>query len=247
MAVNAETWTLDKIMTRVRRDLDLQSETFYRDDLMIEAVNSAITDCEELVIDQYSDYLLTYKDYDMNLGDYIIALPEDMYQMRVRWLHFKKQGFVRPNPYNDEAYKIKKMPMEDVQVVENRDQYRYRLINNTNVDPHIELWPEWRQEDQGQKRVRLWYIRRFKRLYELSDVTDVPVPEYILSHLRIAIMSKEGNPMLDLELGKFAKQERQVEKTLKFLSDDEEDTLLLPNFSTLSEFGDNTFYDLQGG
>jgi hypothetical protein len=243
---NAEIWTLDKIVTRVRKDLDLEAETFYRQELMVEAVNSAITDCEELVIDEYSDYLLTYQDYDIEAGDYSLAIPDDIYQMRLRWLHFKRGGFQRrTTDYNDESYKIRKMPFEDVEVQGVRDQYRYRIINSMDIDPHLEIFPQIRGEDAGTQKIRLWYIRHFKRLYNLEDITDVPVPEYLLSHLRVSIMQKEGNPMLDLELAKLKDQKLRLQKTLKFLSDDEEDTLLLPNFNTLSDFGE-TYYDVGG-
>jgi len=245
---NAEVWTLDKIMTRVRKDLDREAETFYRQELMTEAVNSAITDCEELVIDEYSDYLLTYQDYDIVGGQYELEIPEDIYQMRLRWLHFRRMGFQRTtSDMNDESYKIRKMPFEDVQVQDTMDMYRYRIINPMDVDPHIEIFPMIRNQDAGSQKIRLWYIRHFKRLFNLTDVTDVPVPEYLLSHLRVSIMQKEGNPMLDLELAKLKDQKARLQKTLKFLSDDEEDTLLLPNNNSLSEFGDNSFYDLQGG
>ena len=242
--VNAEVWTLDKIQTRVRKDLDLEAETFYRQELMTEAVNSAITDCEELVIDEYSDFLLTYQDYDIAANQTIIPNPDDIYQMRIRWFQYKQDGF-GGNYFNTaESYKIRKIPMEDVQNLSYRDPYRYRLVNHYETGPRIEIYPPIRGEDAGTLKFRLWYIRRFKRLFNIEDVTDVPQPEYLLAHLRVAIMQKEGNPMLDLELRKLADQRARLQKTLKFLSDDEEDTKLQPNWDSLEDYGDNTFYDV---
>ena len=57
-------------------------------------------------------------------------------------------------------------------------------------------------------------------------------------------MEKEGNPMLDLELQRLADQTRKLQKTLKFLADDEEDDILQPNWDTLADFGDNDYYDV---
>lgn len=245
MPVNAEEWTQDKIFTRVRKDLDLEAETFYRDELMTEALNSAITDCEQLVIDEYQDYLLVYQDYDITSGQNILTLPDDIYQCRVRWLSFKLDGFGQPTARNtSDAYKLRKIPLEDLQSIGPREPYRYRLINFLDDGPKIEIYPEIRGEDSGEKKIRLWYIRHFKRLYESSDVTDVPVPEYLLAHLRVAVMEKEGNPMIDLELLNLQDQTQKLQKTLKFLSDDEEDDILQPNWDTLSDFGDNDYYDV---
>jgi hypothetical protein len=244
MTVNAEVWTQQKIFDRVRKDLDLEAETFYRDELMTESLNSAITDCEQLVIDQFSDYLLVYKDYDIAAEQDVIDLPDDIYQMRMRWFHYKQDSFTSPVTSNaSEAYKIRKMPFEDVQNLGRRDPYRYRLVNFVDQGPKLYIYPAIRGEDAGEKKFRLWYIRRFNRLFNPSDITDVPVPEYLLSHLRIQIMDKEGNPMLPTEEKHFAKQEQKLITTLKFLSDDEEDTKLSPNWDSLEDFGDNTFLD----
>lgn len=246
--VNAEIWTRDKIFTRVRKDLDLESEVFFRDDLMTEALNSAITDCEQLVIDEYSDYLLQFQDYDIETGQQILQLPDNIYQMRIRWLQYKKDGFKDGELINfintSEAYKIRKMPFEDVQNLANRDPYRYRIVNFQDRGPEVLLFPPIRGEDSGPSKFRLWYIRHFKRLFADEDITDVPVPEYLLAHLRVSIMEKEGNPMLDLELQRLQDQKARLQKTLKFLSDDEEDTKLEPNWDSLEDFGDNTYYEV---
>jgi hypothetical protein len=245
MPVNAEQWTQDKIFTRVRKDLDLEAETFYRDELMTEALNSAITDCEQLVIDEYQDYLLVYKDYDITQGQSTLTLPDDIYQCRIRWMSFKLDGFDQPNNRNtSDAYTLRKIPLEDLQSIGPREPYRYRLINFNATGPQLEIYPNFRGEDSGTAKVRLWYIRHFKRLYQPSDVTDVPIPEYLLAHLRISIMEKEGNPMLPDEQRNLDMQTRKLQKTLKFLSDDEEDEILQPNWDTLSDFGDNDYYDV---
>lgn len=239
MGINAEDWTQNKIFQRIRKDLDLEGEDFFRAELMEEALNSAITDCEELVINQYSDYLLTYQDYDLTANQSYLSMPTNIYQSRVRWIHFRKSGFTNlVSQDNAEAYKLKKIPLEQIQDLTLSDAYQYRILNDVTNGPLIYIFPYVRSEDSGTARIRVWYIRRFKRLFELSDVTDIPVPEYLLAHLRCQIMFKEGNPMLSDAENKLAFQTQRLINTVKMLTDDEEDSLLEPNYLTLDTFGE---------
>lgn len=242
MPVNAETWTVADIITRITKDLDLQGDSnFYRQDHLILAINSAITDCEQIVIDEYSDYLLSYQDYTTSEGQSELTLPDDMYQFRIRWLHFKKTGFGTYSE-NNFSYKIKKIALESLPYVGVNTRYHYRVVNTQASGQQILIFPNIRAVDAGSARIRLWYIRHFQRVSESTDTIDVPLPEYILAHVRKAVMQKEGHPLLNVAAAELAQQKANVIKTMKFLTDDEEDEKLEPNHESLDTMVDETYY-----
>lgn len=237
MAVNAESWTQNKFFVRLRKEADLEGETFFSPELMEEALNSAITDCEQLVIDQFSDYLLTYEDYDLTASQSYLEPPSDIYLSRIRWIHFRKNGFANlTDQSSGEAYKIKKIPLGDIEDLTAEEAYRYRIINNATNGIRIYLYPYVRSADAGSGRVRLWYIRRFKRLFSTSDITDVPVPEYLLYHVLSKVLFKEGHPFYREAKAELIKQETKLINTLKQLTDDEEDSQLEPTEEVMEEY-----------
>jgi hypothetical protein len=237
MPVNAQTWTLSDLINRVNKDLDLESEKFYKPALMTEAVNSAITNVEKIVINEYNDYLLAYQDYNISADQDTLTLPTDLYMFRIRGIYYKRSGFDTISNVDDQIYKIRKISLEDIMDVNSRDAYRYRLFNNTNNGQEIQLYPPIRSDDAGTAKIRLFYIRHFARLTALTDVLDVPYPEYILDYLRKLVMIKEGHPLLPEIIRNLAQARLDIMKDMKFLSDDEEDTKLEPNRDTLTEFG----------
>ena len=237
MAVNAETWTLSDLINRVNKDLDLEAETFYRPALMTDAVNSAITDVEKIVINQFNDYLLAYQDYTIAADQELLTLPTDLYMFRIRGIYYKRSGFDTIQNTDDEIYKIRKISLEDIMNVNTRDSYKYRLFNNASSGQEIQLYPPVRSDDAGTAKIRIFYIRHFARLSDLTDVLDVPYPEYILDYVRRLVMIKEGHPLLPEVTRNLAQGRIDIMEDMKALSDDDEDTKLEPNNDSLREFG----------
>lgn len=238
MGINAEVWTQNRLINRISKDLDLEGETFYRPALLEEAINVAITDAEKLVVNEYSDYLLTYQDYDLTAGQTELVIPSDIYKFRIRGIHFKQSGFDTVALNVRDTYKLKKIPIEEVTDQQELDEYRYRLINGITNGKQIMLYPPIRDEDTGTAKIRVWYIRTFRRLFEDSDILDVPYYEYILNHVRRAVMIKEGHPMINEVSRDLAMNTQDILKDMKFLSDDEEDAILEPNYRSLSTYND---------
>lgn len=240
MPVNAETWTLSDLINRVNKDLDLEAETFYKTPLMTEAVNSAITDVEKIVINQFNDYLLAYQDYNISTDQELLTLPTDLYMFRIRGIYYKRSGFDTIQNTDDEFYKIRKISLEDIMDVNSRSPYKYRLFNNASSGQEIQIYPPIRSDDAGTAKIRIFYIRHFARLSNLTDVLDVPYPEYILDYVRRLVMIKEGHPLLPAVTRSLAQGRIDIEQDMKFLSDDDEDTKLEPSNDSLREFGDQT-------
>jgi hypothetical protein len=210
---------------------------------MTEAINSAITDVERIVINQYNDYLMAYQDYNLSAGQDTLTLPTDLYMFRIRGIYYKRSGFDTISNTDDEIYKIRKISLEDIMSVNTRNAYQYRLFNNSASGQEIQLYPPVRAYDAGTAKIRIFYIRHFARLSDLTDVLDVPYPEYILDFVRRLVMIKEGHPLLPEVIQNLRQGRRDILEDMKYLSDDDEDTKLEPNRDTMREFGDQSDAD----
>ena len=235
-----DTWTLARIIDKVRDDLDLHAEDFVTFDDMRQFVNDAVDDCEEIVVDCFSDFLLTYRDLTVESGQTEIPLPEDLYESRIRGFYYSQTGFTDSNPVGD-AYKIKKLSIERLTDVSKGDDYLYRLINKNPFRQKLVVFPPIRENSTTQ--FRLWYIRQFNRLHETTDILEKGARiQYILSHVKCAVLQKSGDAMLEVEMQKLMKQEDKLKNSLSRLTDDDEDVYLEPDLHALDEAYGQDYY-----
>lgn len=231
-------WTLDRLTTKIQRDLELHAEIFVQPDDIKSFVNDAIDDAEESIIDSFSDFFITFQDYVVEAGDSYLDFPTDVYEMRTRGLYFDRAQFDQTRVYHGNWYKIKKISLETIATVNSNDFYQYRNINTQASGPRIHIFPSIREDSTG--RFRLWYIRKANRLDELTDVLETGLrPQYIISHAKVAVLQKEGSDMLPLEIEKLGKQEKKMLDSLSRVADDDEDSYLKPDNQALYEaYGD---------
>ena len=232
-------WDLDRLTTKIQRDLELHAEIFVQPEDIKSFINDAIDDAEELIIDSFSDFFITFEDYTVEVGDSFLALPDDIYEMRTRGLYFDKKSYNQTSTVNTGTwYKIKKIRLESISQVSSNDFYQYRNINTQADGPRIHIFPNIREDSQG--RFRLWYIRKAKRLDELADVLETGLrPQYIISHAKVAILHKENSDMVGLELEKLGAQTKKMLDSLSRVADDDEDSYLSPDNNALFEaYGD---------
>jgi hypothetical protein len=235
MSINP--WTLDGLITKVQDDLELHSENFVTRPELTRFANDAITDAEELIVDLFSDYFLSETNINMVVGQNIIPLPEDIYECRVRGFYYDENSFSAGSAANMRNYKLKKIHIENIADVYSESEYQYRLINTSALGPHIKMYPPSREETTT--RFKMWYTREAKRLVNDGDILDIPRPQFVISHMKVAVMSKEGDPLLEAESLELARQRQKLEDSLQRLSDDEEDEYIHPNDASLWEaYGD---------
>ena len=67
-------WTLDQIITKIQNDNELHAENFVTKPEIISFINDAIDDAEQLIIDSFSDFFLTFIDYDIVQGSRFRAM-----------------------------------------------------------------------------------------------------------------------------------------------------------------------------
>lgn len=226
-------WTLDQLITKIQNDNELHAENFVTRPEITAFINDAIDDAEQLIIDSFSDFFLTFVDYSIVEGVGEIVIPDDMYEFRIRGMYYDVQGFDPNISTSSEWYKIKKLALERFSAVYKSDVYHYRLTNDA-TGAKIGIYPPFRTDLQA--KVRLWYIRSAVRLVNSTDILETGIsPQYVMAHANSSIMAKEGDPMLGEMQAKLVIQREKLISSVSRVTDDDEDSYLELDFSALEE------------
>ena len=226
-------WTLEQLRTKIQNDHELHAENFATPPEIDAFLNDAIEDAEQLIIDSFSDFFLTFVDYNVVAGVGEILVPDDMFDFRIRGMYFDLKGFDVNSTGTSQWYKIKKLPLERFSAIYQDDVYHYRLTNGVS-GPKIGIYPDFRVDLQA--KVRLWYIREAVRLEEDTDILEVGIrPQYVIAHAKVAIMEKEGDPMLDTMQARLEKQTAKLISSISRVVDDDEDSYLELDLEALDE------------
>ena len=231
-------WDLDRLTQKIQRDLELHAQIYTQPEDIQSFLNDAIDDAEELIVDSFSDYFIDDEDYTVTAGQQFLDLPTDIYEMRIRGLYFDKNSFAEQGTTSGVWYKVRKIPLEQMATINENDFYRYRLTNSQTDGRRINIHPAIRENSVG--RFKLWYIRKAKRLEESTDVLEEGLrPQFIISHAKVSILTKERSDMAGLEIQKLAGQREKLLDSLSRVSDDAEDSYLQPDYKALDDaYGD---------
>lgn len=235
---NHTQWTLDKIIRKVQDDLELHAEIFTTPDDLQQFCYDAIDDAEETIIDCFSDFFLAFTDYNVTAGEGFLAIPDDIYELRIRGLYYDKNSFNQASGTSlSNWYKIKKITLETMANVDQNDLYQYRIVNNAS-GPVISMYPNIRNESEG--RFRLWYIRQAIRPENGTDIIERGLrPQFLIAHMKVSVLVKENSDFLMVAKEELDKQKAKLINSLSRLSDDEEDSYLKPDINSLYEaYGD---------
>ncbi len=227
-------WTLDELHKKVRDDMESHAEVLVTDEEMTRYINDAVDDAEELIVNSFSDFFLTYADIPVTVGDEQLTLPTDLYEMRVRYVAFDENEFNQDNNVTRQWYKVKKLPLEEVAEVYGNDDYHYRVFNDRTNGLRMQIFPPIRNTTIA--RFRIYYIRRAARLVEGTDVLETGLrPQYIISHVKQAIYMKEGDPLYNVQDTITKEQTKKLLDSISRLTDDREDEYLFPDFHAMAE------------
>jgi hypothetical protein len=226
-------WTLNQLITKIQNDNELHAENFVTRSEIKDFLNDAIEDAEQLIIDSFSDFFLTFVDYDIVEGVGEILIPDDIYDFRIRGMFYDLKGFDVNDSGTSQWYKIKKLPIERFSAVHKSDIYHYRITNDV-TGAKIGIYPDFREDLQA--KVRLWYIRSAVRLEDDTDILERGIrAQYVMCHAKVAIMEKEGDPMLDTMMARLEKQTEKLLSSISRVTDDDEDSYLEMDFEALDE------------
>ena len=234
-------WPLSRLVSKVQDDMDLHEENFVTTEDLKQFVNDAIDDAEEIIIDCFSDFFLTYSFAEVVAEDTEIALPADIYESRIRGIWFNASGFESPVP-TGEGYKVKKLKLERMMDVSTGDAYQYRLFNSSVLGQKLKIFPAIREDSEDQ--FLLCYIRQARRLYNTTDVLEKGIRvQYVLTHVKKAVASKIGDPMVEELKVKLDEQKQVIRRSLSNLTDDDEDSYLEPDDRAMNEaYGFDDYY-----
>lgn len=227
-------WDLDALHKKIRDDLEHHSEILVGDPELTRYINDAIDDAEEVIVDAFSDFFLTFVDTPVTVGDTELTIPSDTYEMRIRGLYYDENEFGQEATSAQQWYKIKKVPLEEITEIFQNDDYHYRITNDRTAGLKIQIFPDIRETTAA--RFRVYYIRRAARLVNGSDILETGLrPQYIISHTKAAMYLKDGDPMYKIEAGKTDNQLKKLIDSISRLTDDKEDEYLFPDFHALAE------------
>lgn len=193
-------WTLAEFQAKIKRDLDLEEETFVRPTELIDYINEAIDEAEAEIHGLYEDYFLTRTTMNLVANQEEYDLPSDIYGDKIRRVMYNNTSSVYKIERIQDWKKFEKY--EIAKNFETSDLYQYFLVNSTPGEVKLLLVPQARETGNY---VTIWYIRQANRLVDSTDKCDIKeAHNFILQHVKCRIYEKEGHPntqkaMADLE------------------------------------------------
>jgi len=228
-------WTLSDMLVDIRKDCDLESEKNLKDPHITRMINKSIRKAESIIMNEFAGHYETYKDYNVLAGDSYIPVPTDLYKTRIKFIQYSEDDPDNTQSYAG-RYKVKKIPLEKLSDVNTDDSYSYRISNGVTNGLRINIYPPIRKNQN--KAFRVYYIRQVKQLENPTDICDISNVNFILSDVKVKLMSREGHPMLEIEMQNFEEERANLLKDMTYLTDDGEETILGPNKDSLNDWND---------
>lgn len=235
----ARFWTLSEIRQKIEQDLDLESEVFIQPTEMNNYINQAIDEAEAEIHAIYEDYFLTWYFPELVAGQREYDLPENIYAHKIRKIIFSDD--------QSKTYEVARVPesekFSDIALTErfrSTEFYRYLIVNNIAGSPKIYTVPAIREGDtgpsqDGQSKMRVWFLRNANRLEEDSDKCDIPeFVHFVIAYAKLRCLEKEGHPNMMYWAQQVERQRRLMVDTLSNMIPDGE-TLIEPNMMHYDE------------
>lgn len=212
---------------KVERELDIQDEDFVDDDEMLGYFNAAIDEAESVIQDLYEDYFLTSDYVSMVEGVSSCAMPTNIYASKIRKVIWRN---------GNEIYEVVPIKLEEIDLSETQDDYRYLLENNSAAaGVEFVVYPPPRETTST--KMRRWFIRNANTVAQDADLIDVPeFYNFIYAYVKREVCLKEGHPRLPYWIDQVSKEEQRMRNTLKTKILDG-NTFIEPDMSFYDDFG----------
>ena len=209
-------WTWAQIRAKIRRDLDLESETFVRPEELLDYVNEAIDEAEAEIHAIYEDYFLTRQTLSIVNGQEEYDLPSDIYAHKIRRIMYNNTSSVYTV---DRLQDWKKFEAQNIaRNFSTSDLYQYFFLNQTAGSPKILLVPQGREDGPY---LEVWYLRQANRLELDTDICDIPeFYNFIFQYMKVRIYEKEGHPNMGKAIMDLEKQRSLMTATLAQIAPD---------------------------
>lgn len=174
--------TLSTMIERVQNELDLQDEDFIKSDEITTYINSGIKSAANIILNLYEDYFLDSVTGTLVMDQGYIDLPTNIWAQKIRRILYNNGSKKRI------ITRIKKL--EDTILLQNTEDYRYMVTNNSTNGLRINLYPTPRESGSY---LTIWYIREARALTSLTDILDIPEGEdYVVQYAKDKCKNKEA-------------------------------------------------------
>jgi hypothetical protein len=214
-------WTYEEAANKLSIELDLQEEKFVSPDELMGMFNDAIDEAEQTVLGLFEDYLLAEKTYTLVIGQDRYTMPEDIYANKIRYLWFN-DGMYR---YQIKRTRSNILPFADIA----NSRYSFQIQHRQPSEGiTIKLSPS---VTHIGPYMNMQYIRNANRIVDDSSIFDIPeAMNFIFAYVKVRIMTKESNPLLQVALADLEAQRGYLQNTLKSMTVDE-DNDIVPDLS----------------
>ncbi len=199
-------WTYGSAKDKVENDLDIQGENFIDADEMITLFNSAIDECESVIHQLHEDYFLTSDYVALVNGTSNYSMPTNIFANKIRICYYKSTS---------ESYEVTRIKLSSIPVVDDSDEYKYNIENNTgSAGTKFVIYPTPTETDSTV--MRRWYIRNATAVVDDDSVIDIPeFIDFIFRHVKVACASKMGHPRLVFFKAELDEKRQELRDTLK--------------------------------
>lgn len=214
-------WTYEEAASKISVELDLQEEKFVGPDELMGIFNDAIDEAEQNVLNLFEDYLLAEKTYTLIYNQDRYEMPDDIYANKIRYLWFN-DGI---NRYQIKRTRANILPFSDIP----NSVYSYQIQHRDPVEGiTIKLSPS---VTHSGPFMFMQYIRNANRVNDDSSVIDIPeAMNFIFAYVKVRVMTKESNPLLQIAMADLETQRNFLQTTLKSMTVDD-DNEIIPDLS----------------
>lgn len=225
------TYTYLELKTKIKKDLDLEDETFIQEDELVGYFNEAIDNAEAEILTLFEDYFLTETTLSLVAGTSEYSLPSTIYANKIRGVIYHSGTVIY------EVFPIRKLKkfieIEAAREFGSADDYRYFIkTDSATLGYKMVLLPASRETSTN---VKIFFIRNANRIPLVSegtqsatDATQVDIPEFytfILQFVKVAIMGKEGDPRYGDNVQRLQAERQMMVDSLSKLVIDDNDTI----------------------
>jgi hypothetical protein len=222
--------TYGDLDSNLRKELDLEDETFITPQEMLNYANEAVDMVESAIHTIYEDYFLTSARISIVNGTQAYSLPTDIFAQKIRGMFYsdgaaKLFEIKRIKNLNDLNY----LTLPGSQTYD----YSYLLTNSGSAGLKIAFYPTPNETNQN---ITVWYLRNAKRFTVPADICDIPeFTAVLIQYMRWKCLDKEGHPATQMAAGTLQQLRQEMVDTLTARVPDE-DNGVQGDFSHYNEF-----------
>ena len=198
-----------ELETRIKREVDLEEETFVTQDEFDDYLNEAYLEAVRVIQNLYQDYYFTENNLTLAIDGEYITMPSDIFATKIRGIFYYD---------GSESYEIVPIKRQGELIdTDSECRYKYKIISDATNGARIKLIPASREA--STTNVTIHYIRGVNEMTADTDETDLPETNgaairYIMEDVKYRVLKKDGDPRYQDALQSKAIYQMQLEETL---------------------------------